>query len=54
MGRNAPCAHSGLKSKHCHGRTRTATPPGPTTYSVFVAEPRARVAGMDVEIDIDS
>jgi uncharacterized protein len=54
-GRNAPCpCGSGLKSKHCHGRTRTATPPEPTTYPVFVAEPRVRVAGMDVEIDIDS
>ncbi len=41
--RNSPCpCDSGLKAKHCHGRSRTA-PPEPTTYPTFVAEPRPRV-----------
>ncbi|MCP3855760.1 MAG: anaerobic sulfatase maturase [Actinomycetia bacterium] len=41
--RNSPCpCGSGLKVKHCHGRSRT-TPTEPTTFPVFVAEPRPRV-----------
>jgi uncharacterized protein len=48
--RNSPCpCGSGLKAKHCHGGSRAAAPPEPTTYPVFVAEPRPRVAGMKLE-----
>ena len=43
--RNAPCpCGSGDKTKHCHGGTRSAGPPEPTTYPVVMAEPRRRVS----------
>jgi uncharacterized protein len=49
--RNSPCpCGSGLKSKHCHGDRRTVTPPEPTAYPMFVAEPRRRVTGLPTEI----
>jgi uncharacterized protein len=49
--RNAPCpCGSGLKAKNCHGGTRSFTPPEPTVYPVFVAEPRRRVSGRAIEI----
>ena len=48
--RNSPCpCGSGLKAKHCHGGAHTSTPPETTTYPVFVAEPRPRVAGTTIE-----
>ena len=44
--RNSPCpCGSGRKTKHCHGGNRPINPTEPTTYPVFVAEPRPRVAG---------
>ena len=49
--RNSPCpCGSGLKTKHCHGRTRPVETSEPTTYPVFVAEPRRRVSGMEIEV----
>jgi hypothetical protein len=49
--RNSPCpCGSGIKTKHCHGGPRTITPLAPTAYPVFVAEPRPRVSGFDVEV----
>ena len=49
--RNAPCpCGSGLKTKHCHGETGTVVADDQTTYPVFVAEPRRRVADIQVEI----
>jgi uncharacterized protein len=49
--RNSPCpCGSGSKTKHCHGSVRATQAPPPTTYPVFVAEPRRRVTGMPIEI----
>ena len=48
--RNSPCpCGSGLKTKYCHRGPRAAAPPEPTTYPVFVAEPRRRVADMNIK-----
>ena len=41
---------SGRKTKHCHGGAHTIESAEPTTYPVFAAEPRPRVASRHIKI----
>jgi len=51
--RNSPCpCGSGLKVKRCHGGVKPTSAAEPTTYPVFVAEPRPRVAGLTIRTRI--
>jgi uncharacterized protein len=48
--RNSPCpCGSGRKTKHCHGKARPIERAEPTTFPVFVAEPRRRVTSQPIE-----